>query len=189
MTAKVRSRPGDPLASLRAALAALGLGWEDVAILVHGTTLVTNAIVEDRLPAVALVATQGFADVLAIGRQNRRSLYSLSLPPKLPPMVPEGLRFELKERMGPDGKVLPAEAKGGKGRPQAGKRIARARADLGRHGRTARRIKRNNVREGAADVNADAPTTSSHPPLGVRQCSVRLTAAFPFPEQHFEPGH
>ncbi|MGO8867933.1 MAG: hydantoinase/oxoprolinase family protein [Alphaproteobacteria bacterium] len=105
LTAKVRSRPGDPLASLRAALAARGLGWEDVAILVHGTTLVTNAIVEDRLPAVALVATQGFADVLAIGRQNRRSLYSLSLPPKLPPMVPEALRFELKERMGPDGKV------------------------------------------------------------------------------------
>ena len=59
VTAKVRSRIGDPLASLRAALAALGLGWEDVAILVHGTTLVTNAIVEDRLPAVALVATAG----------------------------------------------------------------------------------------------------------------------------------
>ena len=105
VTAKVRTRVGNPLASLRAALAALGLGWEDVASLVHGTTLVTNAIVEDRLPAVALVATAGFADVLAIARQNRRSLYSLGLPPKLPPMVPEPLRFELKERMGPDGKV------------------------------------------------------------------------------------
>lgn len=105
LTAKVRTRVGDPLASLRAALAALGLGWEDIAILVQGTTLVTNAIVEDRLPTVALVATAGFADVLAIGRQNRRSLYSLSLPPKLPPLVPEALCFELKERMGPDGKV------------------------------------------------------------------------------------
>ena len=104
-TAKVRTRAGDPLASMRAALAALGFGWEDVAVLVHGTTLVTNAIVEDRLPAVALVATAGFGDVLDIGRQNRRSLYSLSRPPKLPAMVPEALRFELRERMGPDGRV------------------------------------------------------------------------------------
>ena len=105
VTAKVRTRVGAPLASLRAALAAVGLDWDDVAVLVHGTTLVTNAIVEDRLPPVALVATAGFADVLAIGRQNRRSLYSLSLPPKLPPMVPESLRFEIAERIGPDGEV------------------------------------------------------------------------------------
>jgi N-methylhydantoinase A len=105
LTAKVRTRVGDPLASLRAALSALDLGWEDVAILVHGTTLVTNAIVEDRLPAVALVATAGFTDVLEIGRQNRRSLYSLSCPPKLPTMVPEALRFELRERIGPDGRI------------------------------------------------------------------------------------
>ena len=133
MTAKVRTRPGDPLASLRAALAALGLGWDDVAILVHGTTLVTNAIIEDRLPPVALVATAGFADVLAIGRQNRRSLYSLGLPPKLPPMVPEGLRFELKERMGPDGKVkTPLEAAApraaGRGRPALGRLLGRGLA-------------------------------------------------------------
>lgn len=104
-TAKVRTRLGYPLASLRAALAALGLTWDEVAVLVHGTTLVTNAIVEERLPAVALVTTEGFADVLAIGRQNRRSLYSLSLPPRLPPLVPEQLRFEVRERIGPDGRI------------------------------------------------------------------------------------
>src|SRR5438874_571762 len=74
--AKVRTRIGSPLASLRAALAALGLTWQDIAAVVHGTTAVTNAIVEDSLPPVALVASEGFADVLAIGRQNRRSLYS-----------------------------------------------------------------------------------------------------------------
>lgn len=102
-TAKVRTRLGHPLASLRAALAALGLTWDEVVVLVHGTTLVTNAIVEEKLPAVALVTTEGFADVLAIGRQNRRSLYSLSLPPRLPPLVPEQLRFEVRERIGPDG--------------------------------------------------------------------------------------
>ncbi len=105
LTAKVRTRLGDALASLRAALAALDLSWEEITVLVHGTTLVTNAIVEDRLPTVALVSTAGFADVLEIGRQNRRSLYSLSEMPKQPPMVPESLRFELSERVGPDGGV------------------------------------------------------------------------------------
>ena len=104
-TAKVRTRPGNPLASLRAAIAAVGLAWDDVDVLVHGTTVVTNAIVEEKLPAVALIATEGFADVLAIGRQNRRSLYSLSLPPRLPPLIPEHLRFEVRERVGPDGAV------------------------------------------------------------------------------------
>jgi N-methylhydantoinase A len=104
-TAKVRTRLGNPLASLRAALAALDLAWDDVDVLVHGTTVVTNAIVEERLPAVALVTTEGFADVIAIGRQNRRSLYSLSLPPRLPPLVPEQLRFEVRERIGPDGRI------------------------------------------------------------------------------------
>jgi N-methylhydantoinase A len=107
-TAKVRTHIGNPLASLRAALAALGLAWGDVEVLVHGTTLVTNAIVEEKLPAVALVTTEGFADVLIIGRQNRRSLYSLSLPPKLPPLIPEQLRFEVRERIGPDGLIKTA---------------------------------------------------------------------------------
>jgi N-methylhydantoinase A len=107
-TAKVRTRLGNPLASLKAALAALGLAWGDVEVLVHGTTLVTNAIVEEKLPAVALVTTEGFADVLIIGRQNRRSLYSLSLPPKLPPLIPEQLRFEVRERIGPGGLIKTA---------------------------------------------------------------------------------
>jgi len=104
-TGKAQSRAGDPLASLRAGLRTVGLDWPDVEALIHGTTLVTNAIVEDRLDDVALVATEGFADVLAIGRQNRRFLYSLSAPPKLPPMVPAERRFELRERIGPDGAI------------------------------------------------------------------------------------
>ncbi len=107
-TAKVRTRVGNPLLSLRAAIAAVELAWDDVGVLVHGTTVVTNAIVEEKMPAVALVATEGFADVLIIGRQNRRSLYSLSLPPRLPPLVPEQLCFEVRERIGPDGLVKAA---------------------------------------------------------------------------------
>ena len=111
--AKVRSRPDDPVSGLLAALEAVGIPWERVDDLMHGTTMVTNAIVEDRLAEVALIATEGFADTLAIGRQNRRHLYRLDLPPKVPPQVPERLRFEIGERLDVHGEVqrpLTAEA-------------------------------------------------------------------------------
>jgi N-methylhydantoinase A len=104
--AKVRSRPEDPLAGLLAGLESVGVAWEEVDDLVHGTTMITNAIVEGRLAEAALVATEGFADTLAIGRQNRRHLYRLDLPPKPPPQIPDALRFELRERLDQHGAVL-----------------------------------------------------------------------------------
>ena len=104
--AKVRSHPDDPVAGLLAALEAVGISWDQVADLMHGTTMVTNAIVEDRLAPVALIATEGFADTLAIGRQNRRHLYRLDLEPKIRPQVPEHLRFEVSERLDVHGDVL-----------------------------------------------------------------------------------
>ena len=104
--AKVRSRPDDPIASLLAALDAVGVSWGDVDDLMHGTTLVTNAIIEDKLAAAALVSTQGFTDTLAIGRQNRRYLYRLDLPPKPEPQIPEVLRIGVSERIDVNGNVL-----------------------------------------------------------------------------------
>ena len=106
--AKVPSRSDDRAAGLLAALRAVDLDWSEVDDLVHGTTLVTNAIVEDELAEVALIATRGFSDTLAIGRQNRRHLYRLDLPPKLAPQVPAGLRFEVNERLDHEGRVLDA---------------------------------------------------------------------------------
>ena len=105
-SAKAKSRPDDPLASLLDGLRAVGVGWDQAADLVHGTTAVTNAIVEGRLAKVALVATEGFGDTLAIGRQNRRYLYRLDLPPKAPPQVPADLRFEIAARCDRDGVAL-----------------------------------------------------------------------------------
>jgi len=105
-SAKARSRPDDPLASLLDGLSAVGVDWAQAADLVHGTTVVTNAIIEGRLAKIALVATEGFADTLAIGRQNRRYLYRLDLPPKAPPLVPEELRFEIAARCDRDGQVM-----------------------------------------------------------------------------------
>ena len=104
--AKVPSRSDDRAAGLLAALGAVDLAWSDVDDLIHGTTLVTNAIVEDDLAEVALIATRGFSDTLAIGRQNRRHLYRLDLPPKLAPQVPAELRFEVRERLDHEGRML-----------------------------------------------------------------------------------
>jgi N-methylhydantoinase A len=98
-TAKVSTTPGEPLRGLSNAIAAVGLGWDDVAELVHGTTMVTNALVESRLAPVALVATRGFADVLDIGRASRRHLYRLDLPPRPQPDVPDALKFEVAGRI------------------------------------------------------------------------------------------
>lgn len=106
--AKVPSRPQDPVRAMLEAIAAVGLERHEVRRFVHGTTRVTNAIVEGRLPKVALVATAGFEDVLEIGRYRRRDLYRLDIPPKAPPLVPPERCFGLRERMDHEGRVLEA---------------------------------------------------------------------------------
>ena len=109
--AKVPSRSDDRVAGLLSALRAVNLAWSDVDDLIHGTTLVTNAIVEEDFADVALIATRGFSDTLAIGRQNRLHLYRLDLPPKPTAQVPGELRFEVGERIDHEGRVLePMEA-------------------------------------------------------------------------------
>ena len=106
--AKVPSRTDDRIAGLLAALGAVDLEWPDVDDLIHGTTIVTNAIIQGDHADVALIATRGFGDTLAIGRQNRRHLYRLDLPPKLEPQVPAERRFEVTERLDHDGRVMTA---------------------------------------------------------------------------------
>ncbi len=93
LSAKVDTRTDDRVQGVLAALDAVGLEWADVDDLIHGTTMVTNAIVENDLAEVALVATAGFSDTLEIGRQNRRYLYRLDLEPKIKPQAPAGRRF------------------------------------------------------------------------------------------------
>ncbi len=104
--AKVPSRPHAPVQAMLEAIAAVGLRREEVRRFVHGTTRVTNALVEERLPKVALIATAGFEDVLEIGRYRRQDLYRLDLPPKPRPLVPPALCFGLAERLDHTGAVL-----------------------------------------------------------------------------------
>jgi len=73
--------------------------------LCHGTTVATNALIQRRGGTVALVTTEGFRDLLEIGRQTRPHMYSLQLDHPAP-LVPRRRRFEIRERMGPAGEVL-----------------------------------------------------------------------------------
>jgi N-methylhydantoinase A/oxoprolinase/acetone carboxylase beta subunit len=102
---KVPSTPADPSAAVRAGLEALGRGRP--ALLAHGTTVATNALLERRGGRVALVTTRGFADVIEIARQTRPSLYDPFVDRPVP-LVPRGLRFEVAGRLDACGRELEA---------------------------------------------------------------------------------
>lgn len=71
----------------------------------HGTTLVTNALIERRGAKLAFITTEGFRDVIEMRSENRFEQYDLNL--QLPkPLVPRADRFTVNERIGPDGSVL-----------------------------------------------------------------------------------
>lgn len=107
--AKVPSVPSDPslgfLAVTDRILTRKGAHPAEVRYTVHGTTVATNAIIEDKTARTALLATQGFSDVLEIGRQTRPLLYDLRFT-KPRPLVPRDLCFGVPERMDAGGRVL-----------------------------------------------------------------------------------
>ncbi len=83
----------------------LGLDLKSVDTIVHGSTLVINTIVQERGAKVGLITTQGFRDVLELGRGNRPEIYNLFY--KQPtPLVPRYLRYEVAERLDAKGNVL-----------------------------------------------------------------------------------
>src|SRR5580700_3934875 len=95
----------------RAVEAALGkAGIEASAlsgVVVHATTVVTNALIERRGEPTALITTKGFADVLAIRNEHRYEMYDPQIE-FAPPLIPRELTFELDERTLADGTVLKA---------------------------------------------------------------------------------
>ncbi len=102
---KQLSTPQDPAEAILQGVALLGMPTQ--AEVVHGSTVATNALLERRGAKTALITTQGFADVLAIGRQNRPDLYAL-VPQKPAPLVPAKWRFTVDERVTAHGEVLRA---------------------------------------------------------------------------------
>jgi N-methylhydantoinase A len=103
---KVLSTPHDPAQAMLAGLADLSpQGLSAITRVSHGSTVATNAILERKGVPTALITTQGFRDILAIGRQNRPVLYALQ-PQLPPPLIPRRWCYEVPERLDPTGAVL-----------------------------------------------------------------------------------
>src|SRR5919198_1724099 len=111
-TAKAPSTPNDVsrgvLDATRVALEGVRADAADVEVFAHGMTVGTNALLTESGARTALVATDGFTDVLDLGRQNRPDLYRLCAP-KPAALVPRDLRFGARERTGPRGELDPLE--------------------------------------------------------------------------------
>jgi N-methylhydantoinase A len=103
--AKVPSTPADPAAAVATAVEQLLAGRDLADLLVHGSTVATNALLERRGARVVLVTSRGFEDVLAIGRQNRPQLYALT-GSRAEPLVPSSRRIGVAGRLGPRGDEL-----------------------------------------------------------------------------------
>ena len=97
---RVEKRPSTPRNPEEAVLS----GWQPEEV-VHGSTVATNALLTRRGARTALVTTKGFRDTLIIGRQERPDIYALQ-PTKPPPLVPDGRRFEVYERVAGNGSVI-----------------------------------------------------------------------------------
>ena len=107
-SAKVLTTPRAPeegmLEGIGRVLATAGLKPGDIGVLIHGTTLATNALIERKGAKTALLTTAGFRDVLEMGYEKRYEHYDLQL--ELPaPLVPRELRFPVEERMTAKGEI------------------------------------------------------------------------------------
>jgi N-methylhydantoinase A len=107
-TRKLLTTPTQPeqavLDGTRLILADAKARISDIDVFIHGTTLATNAIIERRGANTALIATDGFRDVLDIGTESRYDQYDLSID-KPKPLVPRSLRFTVPERVDAHGDV------------------------------------------------------------------------------------
>jgi N-methylhydantoinase A len=109
VTAKVLTTPEAPergvMAAVEAALAEAGIAPGEVALVLHGTTLATNALIERKGAVTALITTEGFRDSVEIAYENRFEQYDVNME-KPAPLVPRYLRFTVPERGDARGQVL-----------------------------------------------------------------------------------
>jgi N-methylhydantoinase A len=98
---KVASTPKNPEKAVIEGLTILNAEYDEI---IHGTTIGTNAMIQRKGAKCALITTEGFRDVLEIGRQNRRDIYEI-VASRPDPLVSRDLRYELPERVDKNGMV------------------------------------------------------------------------------------
>src|SRR5579871_3368374 len=104
-TLKVNTTPEDITTGILAGIAQVGAEPAHIETFVHGTTIALNALLEGKAPAVGLITTKGFRDVLEIMRTNRPDMYNLQQEKPIP-LVPRRWRREISARMTYTGEVL-----------------------------------------------------------------------------------
>ncbi|MGI3166103.1 hydantoinase/oxoprolinase family protein [Pseudooceanicola sp. 200-1SW] len=102
--AKVPSTLDDQSRGVMNAVAEAQATLPETALIVHGTTTTTNAVLERKLARTGIITTQGFRDVLELGRRTRPQAYGMKGDFK--PLIPRDLRLEVPERMDAEGRVI-----------------------------------------------------------------------------------
>ncbi|SVB88121.1 uncharacterized protein METZ01_LOCUS240975, partial [marine metagenome] len=108
-SAKVLTTPRAPeegvTAGIRGVLADSGVTPNKVSLIIHGTTLATNALIERKGVTTALVTTEGFRDSVEMGSESRFEQYDINMEKPLP-LVPRRRRFVVSERLNATGEVI-----------------------------------------------------------------------------------
>lgn len=111
LTTRTRPELG-VLQGVRQLLAEASCNASEIGVVIHGTTLATNALIERKGARVALLTTEGLRDILEMGYEKRFEQYDIHIQ-RPEPLVPRPLRFTVRERMAADGGVLTALDEGG----------------------------------------------------------------------------
>ncbi len=108
---KVPSTPGNPIVAIRQGLEKIlqlsNVGPHQIRRVIHGTTVGTNALLQQRGSKIGILMTEGFEDVLEIGRQGRTDLFNLLNDPETPGfLAPRRMRKGIRERVSYEGEIL-----------------------------------------------------------------------------------
>ncbi len=107
---KIPTTPQDPSEGINAGLEQIlnlfEVKKQNIDLMIHGTTIGTNAFLEDKCPPISLITTKGFKDIVEIGRQQRSELYNLKFKQEYPLNFSRDIILEIEERIGSNGEIL-----------------------------------------------------------------------------------
>ncbi len=175
-TAKVPTTSGEQsrgvMEAVRAVLARAGAEPSQVERFAHGMTVATNALLEGRTARTALIATEGFTDVVELGRQARAHLYRLCAAAPAP-LAPAELRFGAPERMTPDGPLRPLD-------PAQAEKLVERLAQVGQAVQVGEAGQREHPGQTPQPGNAEPAGQAA--PAGVEAVAVALLHSYAHPE-------